>query len=367
MPDSLTFRRVTGEPVTAEVSSYGADIAAGGYLLGRIVELGDVLELRQHRPVSGPQRDEGYERLDNEILAGRRLHEVTDWDYPSQVSRLYGDEAASAEPYTLFEPYEGRPLREVGGYMGDDEFEAFVTSFLTGLCWIAAAGIAHRMISPETVLWDTQRGVLITDFSRSTIFGIPRTVLTGYTGWVPQELRTRSCSGTAGPRDDIWAAGRLIFFARNQGGEPTGRDQFADLDVMFNGLFNPVFGPAEHRPTAWELLEDGLRRRVSLPSAAERSERLKSSRKRFLDLRQREHPDAVTPSDFNADLDWMGPPATPVNGHHPASASPPSAQGAPAYPPVPADGAWPDATIPVDVWPEAAPRSRHFPRRRGDA
>jgi serine/threonine protein kinase len=343
MSEPLTFRRVTGgEPETHDVS-YGDTVEAGNYLVGRTVRFDTGLELRQHRPMGVPQRPEGYERLDNEILAGRQLHALADWSYPTQVTSLYGDEANSADPFALFEPYRGRPLREAGLYMGDDEFHEFLTGLLTGLCWIAAAGVAHRTISPDTVLWDASRGVMISDFSRSTIFGIPRTVLKGYDGWVPRELRQGSCTGAVGPHDDIWAAGRLIFFVRNQGEEPQDRSQLADLDAIFNGMFNRVLGPAETRPTARELLEDGLRRQVNVPSGARRSDELKAGREIFLKARERKHQSAVvTPPDFNTDLDWMADaaacPATPVNGDHAATAVTSPADDGSALPPISTNG-----------------------------
>jgi len=361
MPEQMAFRKVTGEPVTHEVS-YGAEGPAGDYLRGRIVRFDDGIELLEHRPVNGPQRREAYERLDNEILAGRQLHELADWSYPTQVAKLYGDEPNSADPFALFEPYQGSPLRDVGLYMGDHEFDAFLTGLLTGLCWIAAAGIAHQMISQDTVLWDSERGVLITDFSRSTIFGVRRTTLDGYDGWVPKELRQGRCAGTVGPRDDIWAAGQLIYFVGNQGEEPQDRSQLADLDAMFNGLFDPIFGPVENRPTARELLEDGLGRRVNVPSEARRSERLKAGRESFLEVRTRKHAGAVTPPDFNADLDWMGVPAdrpaAPANGDHPDAVGTAAADGASVCPPAGTDGDAADTTA-------GAGGTTRFKRRRG--
>lgn len=364
MPESLTFRRFDGETVTHDVVSYRDKAPAGNNLLGRVVRLDNELELHQHRPVSGRQRPEGYERLDNEILVGRQLHELADGNYPTHVAKLYGDEANSADPFALFEPYLGNPLRDVGAYISDfAEFDLFLTSFLTGLCWIAAAGIAHRMIGPDTVFWDPDRGVQITDFSRSTIFGTPRTELKGYDGWVPPEMRQDSCTGTVGPRDDIWAAGKLIFFVSNQGQDPKDRQGLADLDAMFNGMFNRVPDPVDKRPTARELLIDGLRKRVNVPSEARRSDRLKDGRASFLEVRERKRHGVATPSDFNADLDWIGGPAdrpaVPVNGDHPAAAGPASADGASAYPPAHIDD------DPAETTTRAGGTSR-FRRRRGD-
>src|SRR6266487_1264268 len=189
MADKLQFRRVTGEQVEAEASVDDAESAAGEYLMSRTVRIEGGPQLLQHRPATGSQRREGYERLDNEILAGRRIYMAADWSgYPPEVAELYGDEATTDDSYALFEPYRGQPLREVGALIIDDEFDAFLVSLLTGMCWIAAAGIAHRAISPDTVLWDSRRRCAqITDFSRSTIFGVPRTPVTGSAGWIARE------------------------------------------------------------------------------------------------------------------------------------------------------------------------------------
>jgi len=313
MNEKLRFRHVSGEQVEAEAWVDDVDVPAGEYLMARVVRLEGGPDLLQHRPVGGSQRLVGYERLDNEILAGRRLYRMADWaSYPAEVSALYGDESASADPYALFEPYQGQPLRDIGTYIIDDEFDAFVASLLTGLCWIAAAGIAHRAINPDTVRWDSQRRrVHITDFSRSTVFGAPRTPLTGSSGWVPKEQRPSTCYGTVGARDDIWAAGRLVFFVRNQGEDLVHRGQLAEsgLEEMFNGLFDRVLGPPEGRPTASELLEDGLRRRVYLPSVADGCAQVIAGREHFLQVRRHRHPGAAEPQDLNADLEQ------PPSGH----------------------------------------------------
>jgi hypothetical protein len=307
----LRFRRSSGEQVEHEARIDEDDeFPAGEFLMARIVRLEDGPELRQHRPAGGSQRRDGYERLDNEIFAGRQLCQTTEWGpYPPELARLYGDEATSADPYSLFVPYRGQPLREAGMYIIDDEFDDFQVSLLTGLCWLAAAGVAHRGISPDTVLWDGERRLAqITDFSKSAPFGAPRTPVTGPSAWIAREQRPDTCYGTVGPHDDIWAAARLIFFVRNQGGELVSRSQLIEsgLEELFGGLFGQVFGPPEDRPTAWELLEHGLHRRSPAPSADRLSARLIAERERFLQARQHKHPGAAVPADFSADIDWTG-------------------------------------------------------------
>ena len=374
MDAKLQFRLFTGEQVDVEARVDDAEFPAGEFLVARKVWLGDT-EMRQHRPASGSQRSDGYDRLDNEILAGRRLYEVSDWgSYPPELARLHGDEATSADPYTLFQAYVGRPVRDVVGRIIDDEFDDFQVSLLTGLCWLAAAGIAHRAISPDTVLWDSnRRQVQITDFSRSTVFGVPRTPVTGVPGWVPKEQRPRTFYGTVGPRDDVWAAGRLIFFVYNQGDDLVDRGQIAKsgLDGMFNGLFNGVIGPPEGRPTAWNLFEDGLKRRVPVPRAADGRAWLIAGRERFLEARERMHPGAVAPPGFNEDIDWMSNPGgarppVPGNDSPQAATSATALEATPAQATGRVDGTRAEAPARSDNRTGETTRSRQFPWRRGD-
>jgi serine/threonine protein kinase len=378
MDAKLQFRRYSGENVEVEAQLEDAETPAGQFLMARKVWLDDGTELRQHRPASGSPRSDAYDSLDNETLAGRRLHgvsELSDWgSYPPNLARLYGDETTSAEPYTLFDAYQGQPLRAVVRQIIDDEFEDFQVSLLTGLCWLAAAGIAHRAISPDTVLWDSRRRrVQITDFSRSTVFGVPRTAVTGVPGWVPKEQRPRTVYGTVGPHDDVWAAGRLIFFVRNQGEDLVDRSQIADsgLDGMFSGLFDKVLGPPEERPTAWNLVEGGLKRRSPAPRAADGSAWLIEGRERFLQARQRVHPGAVTPPGFNEDIDWMGnpggakPPA-PGNAGSPAATSATPAEAAPGQATGRADGARAESPARAEHGTGETPRPRQRLWRRGD-
>jgi serine/threonine protein kinase len=301
---TLRFRRATtGETEVTEAEAEDTEFRAGECLMGRLVKLDDGTELRQHRVPVGDLRDKdkGYERLDNEIYAGRMLHEVAGWfGYPAEVACLYGDEATSAEPYALFERYRGEPLRNAVDYLDPTDWEAFEVSLVTGLCWLAAAGIAHRALSPDTVLWDNdQRQVQITDFSRSISFGANRVPVTGHAEWIAPELRAGRLYGMVGPRDDMWAAGRLIFFARNQGEDLRDRGQLAGsgLDVLL--------GRPEDRPTASELLQS---RRHRDPAAGSEHDRtwLSEGRRRFLDLRAGKYPGAAVPADFYADITWGG-------------------------------------------------------------
>jgi serine/threonine protein kinase len=310
MADMLSFRRVSGESGEIAARVDDAEFPAGEFLTARTVWLQDGTtngrELRQHRPVSGDRRQDGYARLDNEILAGRRLYRLASWSgYPSEVVRLYGDESVSADPYALFEPYRGEPLREVGANLFDDAFDIFLIGLLTGLCWLASAGIAHRAISPDTVWWDDE-SVQITDFSRSAPFGTARTPVSGSQAWIARESRPGTCYGTVGPADDVWAAVRLAYFVRSRGQDLEEFSKLTEIGLaqMFNGMLGAVFGPPEERPAASDLITYGLRRPHLLPSLADGSKPLIEGRKSFLDARERKRPGAPVPADFWDDITW---------------------------------------------------------------
>jgi serine/threonine protein kinase len=310
MADMMRFREVTGEFRKVAVRADAAEFPVGEFLVSRAVWLEDGTaggrELRQHRPVSGDRRHDGYARLDNEILTGRRLYGLASWSsYPAQLARLHGDESASADPYTLFEPYRGEPLRDVGANLFDDEFNSFLTGLLTGLCWLAAVGVAHRGISPDSVWWDGE-SVQITDFSRSMPFGTIRTPVSGPSAWVARESRPDTCYGTVGPADDVWAAARLIYFVRSRGEDLEDVSSLAEsgLTQMFNGLLEAVFGPPEKRPTASDLMASGLGRSHLVPVPMDGGESLLRGRSRFLAARDRKHPGAPVPADFWNDLTW---------------------------------------------------------------
>jgi serine/threonine protein kinase len=311
--DLLRFRRViTGDQEEIPARTDDVEFPVGEFLMARTVWLEDGspngLELNQHRPVSGDRRPEGYLRLDNEILAGRRLHEVATWSgYPVEVACLYGDEPASADPFAIFEPDGGDPLSEVGQYLLSDVFDDFVAGLLTGLCWLAGAGIAHRAISPDTVRWDSDNGrVRIVDFSRSAPFGSVRTPVSGSWAWVPRESRPDTCYGLVGPADDTWAAVRLIYFVHSRGKnlEDLGKLAERGMSQMFNGMLEKVFGPPEGRPTARDLVTHGLRRQHLLPSLDDGGKRMVEGRTSFLNVRERAHPDAPLPPDFWDDISW---------------------------------------------------------------
>lgn len=288
--EELTYRRVTGEQEQEMITVGPAPDGdrAPDYLTAARVRLPDGTELRQFKvaPGLGPGRAIGYGRLDGEILAGRRLHEVT-WAtgaYPPVLARLYGDESESADPCALLEPYTGQPLAEVAGQLVDDEQRAFDLSLLAALCWLEVAGLAHRGLSPWTVRWDgRKRQAQVTDFSLCTVFGVPREVI-GTPDWAaPEQRDSDKVDGLVSERDDMHAAGRLIYYVHSQGDTLRSRDQ---LDPVGLGYLDPLIGPPHSRPTARQLLLEVLKAADPVPRGIGRHSPLKDGHDRFDQLRR---------------------------------------------------------------------------------
>jgi serine/threonine protein kinase len=252
---TLTYQSVTRERMTDEFVIGVEDCPAPPLLRARQLFLNG-MELWQVSP-GRDNRALGYERLDNEILAGVRLGRLVDRGggtvpYPPQVSRLYGYEADSAEPFALLYPYGGETVEEVGRRLLPDDQARFQVSLLTGLRWLTAAGIAHRGITPTAIRWNREtQQVQITDFSQATVFGVPRTIA-GTSHWAGPEQRPVAVGGCVSARDDVWGAGQIICYVLT--GEPlTASGQEAGVPDPA-GVLVGVFAPPENRPDARELL-----------------------------------------------------------------------------------------------------------------
>ncbi|WP_157246875.1 serine/threonine-protein kinase [Nonomuraea typhae] len=246
----------------------------------------------RHVGISGEEPGIGYGALDNEILAGLRLSRLCgSGPYPPQVSRLIGYEADGERPFVLLEPCRGKPVGGILGRILPSEKSIFQASLLTGLRWISAAGIAHRAISPETVYWDSVNAQII-GFTEAALAGTPRTVAGAPPWWAPEQ-RPGTVGGTVSSEDDVWAAGRLIFYVTT-GHEPD-RADLTGADPDLARLLAGIFGPPAGRPPVRELLSrinvaDPVPRGLSPDASLERG------RADFLRLRAGKHPETAVPA-----------------------------------------------------------------------
>lgn len=217
----LSYRTVSGESARMQATVVEIADHVPASLLARSVELADGTRARQLL-VDRAQLPAGYQCLDNEILAGTWLYRLTSSRrYPDQVSRLIGFAADGTEPFALVRDYGGEPVAAAAGHLTLEEQRLFQVSLLTGLCWLAEAGIAHCAIGADTVRWDGDQA-LITDFSQATVFGASRS---GPGRQIRQGYGLR-----AGPlidRDDVWAAILLCYYI-SAGRDFTDPRQLAD-------------------------------------------------------------------------------------------------------------------------------------------
>lgn len=252
----LVYRSVTDDVIRTHATVVSASCPAPPPLVARRLRLEDGTEVRQLL-VGAVDRALGYERLDNEILAGLRLARIAvrvggQSAYPPQVTRLVGYEPDYAEPFALLLPPIGGPVGEVGRRMLPAEQTRFQVSLLEGVRWLAAAGIAHRCLSPDTVRWDrASQQVQISDFGYATVAGVPRTVC-GVAPWAVPEQRPQRLAGRVDERDDVWSASQIIFYVVS-GEVLTGFSHLASMPAL-DGLLRDVLTAPEKRPTAVDLL-----------------------------------------------------------------------------------------------------------------
>jgi serine/threonine protein kinase len=182
----------------------------------------------------------GYEQLDNEILAGLRIARLYGrTGGPAEVPRLIGRYLDSAESFVLTEPPQGAPAGRVAGNLLTKDARAFQKSLLRAVLVIGGAGIAHRGIGPDTVLWDSAtRTLQLTGFAHAAPLGAPRTVR-GTMPWQAPEQRQGRAKGTVSDRDDLWAAGKLIYFMQTgeELDDPSQLHDEPDLSELLQGVF----------------------------------------------------------------------------------------------------------------------------------
>ncbi|GAA3231054.1 protein kinase domain-containing protein [Actinocorallia longicatena] len=250
--------------------------------------------LRLEVPAGARDGSAGHRALDNEILARLRISRLCGQGrHPAEIAKLIGrDTDDGSEAFALIEPQSAAPVLQAAGNLMHSEKERFQLSLVTGLRWLSAAGVAHRSISPYSVSWDGNQ-VRIGDFSCATVVGAPRAVL-GTPPWQPPEQRPAMATGAVTAKDDVWAAGRLIYFVLT-GRELDHRSQLADdpdLTVRLAG----IFGEFDARPAVRELLRR-LGGTDPIPRSQGLSPRFQEGLDEFYRFRETKHPGSGRPDD----------------------------------------------------------------------
>jgi hypothetical protein len=272
----LSYVAVSGEPVHTQVTAGEMADGRPGSLIARSVVLADGTQARQ-LVVDPAQRQDGYRHLDNEILAGRWLYRLTrSRRYPAQVSRLIGFAADSADPFALLYDYRGETAAEVASHLTQTEQRDFQASLMTGLRWLAEAGIVHCAIGPDTVRWDGEQ-VEITDFSQATVMG------------AGQDAPGRR-GGPVTDRVDVWAALLLCYYI-SAGQEYTDPARLADWPAGRDLAAEITAGP-ENCQSAHAILTGRLGAPDPVPPGMGADRDLAGGVEEFFRVRAKKHPDA---------------------------------------------------------------------------
>jgi hypothetical protein len=298
---ALSYLTAAGQRATAYATVMAEASSAPSPLLARLLKFDDGREVYQvtvGRLSSRSDQEHYYRLIDSENLVGLRLaRQAGHGEYPPQLARMIGYDADSAAPFALFEPYRGEAVETVAGHLLPAGQHRFQVSLLTGLRWLAEAGIAHRGLSPATVRWDGDQ-VQITDFSLATVIGAAREAV-GSLPWAAPEQRAGQATDKVTVKDDIWAAGRLIYYVTT-GDELRDREQLRDWPALMD-LLTDVFGPPDLRPTARDLLVARLREADPVPRGIGADPALKQGYVDFYAARERRHELAADQAGSSAD------------------------------------------------------------------
>jgi hypothetical protein len=223
------------------------------------VDAAGVTGLLQKRVVPASARNVDwapYDALDREIAIGLHLVRgcaAAGRPYPAELSRLVGYEVDVEEPFVLYLPYRGQPVSRFVGRLLLREQREFETGMFRALGLLAALGVTHRGIGPETVLWDKEAlQVQAVDFSNAVLSGTKH-VEAVRAAWL-HELDAASSD----PRVDVWSAGALAFYAATgrrlgPGDDPAAEPalQSSRLAAELSRIVSPKLG---NRPQAAAVL-----------------------------------------------------------------------------------------------------------------
>jgi hypothetical protein len=241
------YRDVTGTLQTTGLRPGDPVPVTGGLLPARYVTQPDGATLVQKWVPEelGRLRPDAYDRLDAEIRACAALGQRYGGPrYPAELPQLVGYNVDVAEPFVLLQPYLGDPVPE--RRMEWEVLREFAAGLLRALQHTAEAGVVHGAIGPKTVRWNGT-SVQLVDFERAQALGERRRPGGTSPERSPEQI---GGLGTVDPRDDVWAAGLLIW-QLSLGPNTEGVQAPAKVQTLLDRVFAPT---AIDRPTAGEVL-----------------------------------------------------------------------------------------------------------------
>lgn len=141
-----------------------------------------------------------------EVLAALR--------HPNVVELLDHGEDLALGPYLVMPLIEGRTLRELAATtkLGIEAVLLLLREIVEGLTMIHGAGLFHRDLKPDNVLFSSDGRVTIVDFGLALGDDHSRhTTLGAVAGSVPYMSPERIEGGSGGPASDVWALGVMTY------------------------------------------------------------------------------------------------------------------------------------------------------------
>ncbi|MBB5873099.1 serine/threonine protein kinase [Allocatelliglobosispora scoriae] len=257
---SVLFTTVDGDEVEWGVSA-GPDLESGGDhrdggMRSRSLTTESGQRIFQRRITGSTEsRDRAALelRLESEICAGLRLQRRYEpADYPRMLPKIIGYAVDRGEPFVLWHPSAGRPLRDVAGRLLVADLEQVIVDLFSGLACLADCGIVHRGITPDTIRWTGDRAVF-DGFAMAALEKEPRSPI-GSLPWASPEQR--SGSGHVERRDDIWSAAVVLsYLISGQQATAANPPQPAQLGPKYGQLLADTLAPrGSMRPDALTVL-----------------------------------------------------------------------------------------------------------------
>jgi serine/threonine protein kinase len=288
-PDPLGFLAPAGFPVLHE-AVFGADASvAGSPQLVRSVVLGQGWTVQQRR-LPARQADPALRAaLEDEVRAALMLIRRYGEDkYPAALPRIAGYDTEAEEPFVLYERAPGLPLSEAIGQFTVKQRRLLGQGLISVLRLLEGAGLVHRAVTPENVLWDGE-SVRLSSLAAAVPAGSPRTGI-GDAPWAsPEQL---AGTGRTDSRDDVWSAAQVLYHATtgrpvNPAGPPKLLSAESALSAQLAGTFAVH---AAQRPELSKLLSR-LNCRDPLLTAPQPPDPLAAGRRAFDALVARKKPD----------------------------------------------------------------------------